>query len=696
LQFIHFPGAPWAPLAPLVALCLLLPSLALADEGMWLFNLFPKDQVAKQYGFQVTDDFLRHMQLAAVRFNSGGTGSFVSPDGLLFTNHHVAADCIQKLSDSKNDYLKNGFYARTPAEEKACPDLEVNVLKSIENVTTRVNQGISPDTPAADANQKKKAAMSLIEKECTASSGNRCDVVTLFSGGQYHLYQYKKYTDIRLVFAPDFGIAFFGGDPDNFTYPRYNLDVTFFRAYENGQAVRPERWFRWSKDGARDGELVFVPGNPGTTGRMMTVSQLEFARDHSYALTLRQLGGLIAALQSYMATGAEQARIGGDNLFGAQNSFKAFTGFMRGLQDEKLMSEKRDSEKKLRAGLAARDARRGDDFSRFLDELGTAYGKYRSFYRDYMLLETGAGRGSELFDIARHVLRYSEETRKPNDRRLREYAESGLPSLEQRLYSAAPIHASMEIAVLTEYLRFLQSELGATHPTVTAVLQGKSPAAAARAFVESSKLQDIALRKQLAADPAAARQSQDGMLRLALALDAPARQARQRFEDEVESIVLRAASQVALARYELSGGNEYPDATFTLRVAYGQVRGYKNDAGAAVPWATDFAGLYRKATGKEPYILPDHWKRAQSALRLDTPFNFVGTADTHGGNSGSATLNTKGEVVGILFDGNLEGLPSRFVYLEQQGRSVHVASQGIIEALRKVYKADRVLKELGY
>lgn len=667
-----------------------------ADEGMWLFDAFPKDEVQKKYGFKVTAEFLRHMQLSAVRFNSGGTGSFVSPDGLLFTNHHVAADCITKISDANHDYMKTGFSAADYAAEKGCPDLEINVLLHTGNVTAKVNEGIGPDMPAAEANQKKKAAMARIEKECTASTGNRCDVVTLFSGGQYHLYQYKKYTDIRLVFAPEFDIAFFGGDPDNFTYPRYDLDIAFFRAYENGKPARPSDWFKWSKEGVKDGELVFVPGNPGTTGRLQAVSQLEFFRDYSYALVLRQLGGMIEALEKYMEQGPEEARIAGDNLFGAQNSFKAYTGFMRGLKDESLISSKREDEKKLRAALSAKAPKRGEEFSAFLDELGTAYGKYRSFYKDYMLLESGAGRGSSLFGIARDVIRYAEETQKPNDQRLREFAEAKLPSVEQHMYSPAPIYPSMEIVVLAEYFRFLQKELGAEHAVVRAVLNGKTPEAAAKVFVESTYLQDIAQRKLLARDPEAVKKSEDGMIRLALTLDGPAREVRQRFEDTVESVVLRAASQIALARYDVYGSSEYPDATFTLRVAYGQVKGYANDEGRKIPWATDFAGLYKKETGKPPYVLPESWKKAKASLNHKTAFNFVGTADTHGGNSGSATLNTKGEVVGILFDGNLEGLPSRFTYLEKQGRSVHVASQGIIEALQRVYHASRLLTELGF
>jgi hypothetical protein len=666
-----------------------------ADEGMWLFNAFPKDAVQSKYGFTVTDEFLLHMQMAAVRFNSGGTGSFVSPDGLLFTNHHVAADCIQKLSDAKNDYMKNGFRARTRQEEKACPDLEVNVLVKIQDVTSQVTAGVTPETPPAQANQMKRAAMARVEKECTDVTGQRCDVVTLFAGGQYHLYQYKKYTDVRLVFAPEFAIAFFGGDPDNFTYPRYNLDITFFRAYENGQPARPEHWFRWSKDGAKDGQLIFVPGNPGSTGRLMTMSELEFARDESYPLTLRQLHGMESAVGNYMKRGAEEYRIGNDLLFGVQNSRKAFTGFMRGLKDEKLMGGKRKAEADLKASLAAKDPKRGEEFTRFLVELSDAYGKYRGFFKEYTLLESRAVRGSELFAIARHVLRYGVETAKPNGERLREYNESGLESLRQRMFSPAPLHPQLETVVVAEYLRFAQAELGSEHPVVKEMLQGRTPEAAAKDYVETSRLTDIEVRKQLANDPQAAAASQDGMLRLARILDAPARAIRKRTEDEVESVVNRASSQVAMARYEVFGSKEYPDATFTLRVTYGQVKGYRNDAGRPVPWATDFAGLYKKETGKDPYILPESWKKARKSLNLKTPFNFVTTADTHGGNSGSATLDSKGEVAGILFDGNLEGLPSRFAFLEEQGRSVHVASQAIIEALRKVYANEEVLKELG-
>ncbi|MBI5084241.1 MAG: S46 family peptidase [Acidobacteria bacterium] len=669
--------------------------LLAADEGMWLFSNFPARTVAQKYGFQVTGDFLDHLRTSAVRFNNGGTGSFVAADGLLFTNHHVGADCIQKLGSTKADYMKNGFIAKTMAEEQRCPDLEVNVLLKTEDVTSRVTSGIRAETPAAEANQMKKASMSAIEKDCAQATGNRCDVVSLYAGSQYHLYQYKKYTDIRLVMAPEFEIAFFGGDPENFTYPRYNLDITFFRAYEGGKPARVEHYFKWAKQGVKEGDLTFVPGNPGSTGRLMTVTQLEFAGRRTYPLVYRRLSAQIESLQKYMGLGEEQRRIAQENLFGAQNSYKAYSGFLRGLRDKELMEQKRQEERKLRDAIR-QDPAKAEKFGKLWDELATAYGSYENFYAQYFLLESGATRGSELFQVARDVVRYAEETRKPNQDRLREYAEAALPSLEQSMYSTAPIHNSMEIAVLEDYFNFAGRELGFSHPAVAAMLDGMRPDEAAKRYVETSKLADVSERKRLAHDPEAVKASKDGMIRLALLLDKHAREVRKKYEDQVEGVVTRAAGSIAQARFAVFGGDEYPDATFTLRLAYGAVRGYQDESGRPVPFATEIGGLYPKVTGKEPFALPASWLKAKSALTPTTHFNFVTTADTHGGNSGSATLNTRGEVVGILFDGNLESLPNRFVYSDKRSRSVHVSSEAILEALRKVYKADRLVKELGF
>lgn len=666
----------------------------IADEGMWLFDHLPKEQIQKKYGFVVTNEFLQHLERASVRFNNGGSGSFVSPRGLLFTNHHIGADCIQKLSTAEHDYMAGGFQAATDADEKACPDLEVNVLLKTEDVTAKVNTGISDKTPSADANRMRKAAIARIEKECTTSTGNRCDVVTLYSGGQYSLYQYKKYTDVRLVFAPEFAVAQFGGDPDNFMYPRYCLDFSLFRAYENGKPVSSPEYLAWSRTGVKDGELTFVSGNPGSTGRLQTIAQMQFSRDVSYPMILKMLKERIDTLLAFSAKSAENKRVAQDYLDGDQNGYKAYTGFEAGLKDPKLMDRKREEERRLRAAIDD-DPERKKKFGKVWDEVAGAYKEYATFFKSYYLLEAMGG-NSELFSVARQVVRYAEEKQKPDDRRLPRYQDAGLASMEQQMYSPAPLNNAVEELVLAQQLHVFQEELGQNDATVKAVLAGRTPEEAAHYYVSASKLQDVAERKRLANNLDAVKNSKDGMIQLALILDGPARKYLKEFEDKVEAVIASSAAKVAQARFSVYGANEYPDATFTPRLSYGPVRGYKDSAGKSVPYATTFAGLYQRATGKEPFALPQSWIKAKSSLDLRTPFDFVTTADTHGGNSGSPTVDTKGEIVGILFDGNLEGLPNRYVYTEEQARSVHVSSNAVVEALRKVYRADRVLKELGF
>lgn len=675
-----------------LALGSVLSICVLGDEGMWLFEHFPKGQVDKTYGFAVTDDFLRHLERASVRFDNGGSGSFISSHGLLFTNHHVGQDCIQKLSSAEHDYMANGFSAGTQDDEKACPDLEVNVLVSTTDVTSKVQAGIKPDAPSSDANRTRKASIARIEKECNKSTGNRCDVVTLYSGGEYSLYQYKKYTDVRLVFAPEFSIAQFGGDPDNFMYPRYCLDFSLFRAYENGKPVSSPEYLKWSHEGVQDGELTFVSGNPGSTGRLQTVAQMEFSRDVSYPLVLSMLKENIEKLLAFGAENAENKRIAQDYLDEFQNSYKAIAGFEDGLKDPKLMARKRDEERRLRAAIDDDPAKR-KKYGKLWDEIAAAYKDYAAIYKPNFLLGS-APNNFQLFALARNVVRFAEETPKPNEQRLTEFQDAGLPSLEQQMYSAAPLHDALEELVLANYFRILERELGADDPTVKAVLAGKTPEQAAQHYVSTSKLRDIAERKRLAHNLDAVKKSKDGMIQLALILDPPARKYRKEFEDKVEAVITSSASKIAQARFAVYGANEYPDATFTLRLTFGPVKGYTDAAGKQIPYATTFAGLYEHATGEDPFKLPPTWIKAKASLDLDTPFDFVTTADTHGGNSGSPTVNTKGELIGILFDGNMESMPNRYVYTEEQARSVHVASNAIIEALRKVYHADRVLKEI--
>jgi hypothetical protein len=672
------------------SMALLAGLAAWADEGMWPVNQFPKDAVNKRYGVQITDPLLEHIQLSSVRFNNGGSGSFISPQGLMFTNHHVGRDCIQKVSTADHDYVASGFSAASLGDEKKCPDLEVNVLLKIEEVTAKVKDGEKPGDDTAKVNQARKAAMARIEKECAAATGNRCDVVSLYSGGRYDLYQYKKYTDVRLVFAPEESIAQFGGDPDNFTFPRYCLDFSMFRAYENDRPVESKHYLRWSHAGVKDGELTLVSGNPGTTGRMLTMAQLEYGRDVSYPLMYARLASMIKALDTYSAQNPENKRVAGEDMLSAQNSYKAYTGFLKGLRDPQLMARKRDEEETLRAAVKL-DPEKLKKFGKVWDEVAASYQQFRPSSKEYALTTPMF---SELFGIARHVLRLPEEMQKPSDKRLREYRDSAMPSLEQELYSSAPITESFEIAELAENFRFMQRELGPDHDLVKKVLNGKTPEAAAERYVKSSKLKDVAERKRLAGNLETVRKSEDGMIRLARILEPRNRELRKRYEDTIEATVATSASQIAQAKFATQGANTYPDATFTFRIEYGPVKGYVLD-GKKVPYATTFAGLYERATGVEPFKLPPSWLNAKSKLNLATPFNFVTTVDSHGGNSGSPTINSKGELTGILFDGNIESLPNRFVYTDQVSRSVHVASQGIVEAMRKVYHADRLIKEIG-
>jgi hypothetical protein len=666
--------------------------LLAADEGMWLFDHFPKDQIHKAYEFTVSDDFLRHLERASVRFNNGGSGSIMSPHGLLLTNHHVGEDCIQKLSAADHDYMAKGFSAAAEAEEKTCPDLEVDALLRTSDVTAQVSEGIRDLTDAAEASRMRKASIARVEKACSISTGNRCDVVRLYSGGEYSLYEYKKYTDVRLVFAPEFSIAQFGGDADNFTYPRYCLDFSFFRVYENGKPASTPDYLVWSDEGVKDGELTFVSGNPGSTGRLQTIAQMEFSRDVSYPMLLRLYKERIDRLLAFSARNAENKRVAHDYLDDDQNEYKSLSGFEDGLKDRKLMDRKREEERRLRAAIDA-DPQKKEKLGKLWNQIAAAYKEYAAFFKPYYLLE-GAPDDSQLFSIARSVVRYAEESAKPNDQRLREYQDAGKASLEQKMYSAAPLNNALEELVLAEELRFLQKELGADDPSVQAILGGQSPEHAAHHYVSNTKIQDVEERKRLAHNLDAVKNSKDGMIQLALLFDGPARKYRKEFEDKVEAVITSSSARIAQARFSVYGANEYPDATFTPRLSYGPVKGYTSVTGQMVPYDTTFAGLYKHATGKEPFRLPARWIKAKSALDLNTPFDFVTTADTHGGNSGSPTVNEKGELIGILFDGNWEGLENQYLYTDEQARSVHVASKAILEALRKVYKADRLLREL--
>lgn len=668
--------------------------LGFADNGIWLLNEFPRAAVKAKYGFDASDVFLKNLQLGSVRFNNGGSGSFVSGDGMVFTNHHVGADCIQKLSSKDHDYLKDGFIASSRSEERKCPDLELNVLLKIENVTERIKASVPAQAAPAEAAASRRAEMSAIEKSCADRTSHRCDVVTLFSGGQYHLYEYQKYTDIRLVFAPEKDIAFFGGDADNFTFPRWNLDVCFFRAYENDKPLKPLHFFPWSREGVKKGELTFVSGNPGSTGRLLTFAELELQRDVIVKLNLARHRGIIDALKEYSKKGPEENRVALEEIFGSENSYKAFSGFMNGLADPSFMARKKTEEQAF-AGAIAKDPDKQKQFGSVWNQLTEIAQAYKPIYPRLLVLENAPAQYGSILPIARQVFRYAIERQKPNGERLREYSEAGLASLEESIFSSAPLSPSLEEAILAEYLRFAIKTLGADNQALREVLSGRSPEQTAAQAIASTKLFSVEERKRMAASSHLVQTSDDGLLRLVRLLEPEALKVRKEYQDRIQARQAVETARLAQAQYAL-GGEVYPDATFTLRISFGPAIGYRTQQGKSVNWATDFGGMYRHATGKDPFALPQRWIARKNQLRLSVPFNFVTTADTHGGNSGSPTVNIKGEIIGILFDGNIEGLPNRYIYTEKQARSVHVASQGIIEALRKIYSAEALLKELGF
>ena len=682
-------------LSILLAIVFLASSLATADEGMWLYNAPPKEKIKAKYGFELTQQWLDHVRLSSVRFNNGGSGSFVSADGLTFTNHHVGAACVQQLSTEGHDYIKTGFYAKTQADEAKCPALELNQLVGIEDVTDKVNTGVKSGMSAADAGQAQRAAMSQVEKDCSTSTGLRCDVVTFYSGQVYNLYKYKKYTDVRLVFAPEFDIAFFGGDPDNFTYPRYDLDITFFRVYENDKPAHLDNYLKWSATGVKDGDLIFVSGHPGSTGRMLTMAQLDFLRDVQYPAALKLFARRIALLQDFSKQSEENARIAKEDIFGLQNSQKAITGYESGLVDKAIMDKKAADESALRASFKAdpKNAGASDPW----EEIAQAIKVQQAIYPNLTYLERLRGFSGRLAQIARVLVRAAEEKPKPNQDRMREFRDSALPSLEQQLFSTAPIYKNLDSVLLADSLAEMQDALGKENPDVQKVLQGKPPADAAKDFISNTKLEDVAVRKQLyEGGKAAIDASTDPLIVAMRAIDPDARAARKEFDDKVDSVVRRDGTLIAKARFAQSGFAQPPDATFTLRLSYGAVKGYEEN-GKAIPFDTNIGGAYQHAAehgDKPPYNLPESWMKSKPKLDLKTPLNFVSTADIIGGNSGSPTVNKKGEVVGIIFDGNIESLPWNFAYSDAQGRAVSVDSRGIQEALRKIYGAGALADEL--
>ncbi len=666
-----------------------------AEEGMYLPDQLPVQILQTRYQFSPTSHWRRLIRRASVRFPNG-SGSFVSSNGLVLTNHHIGIGCTEKLSSQENNIAADGFLARSPAREKPCPDLELNVLQTIDDVTETIQAAVTSRMGRVEAEKARRGAINTLESEKSKQTGLKCEVVTLWHGARYHLYCYDRYTDVRLVFSPELGVARFGGDPDNFEFPRYVFDVAFFRVYEKGKPVKPSAHLRWRLGPVRDQELVFVTGHPGRTQRLDTLETLQFLRDTAYPQQLNVLRRFEVALQQFGAEGREAARIADESLFRVQNSRKALTGFLRKLQDPAFLREKEKAEKELR-GRLAKDPKLHARYGSAWDDIASAELERALNYPEWRMLERRSGFYSRLFRMARLLVRVATEREKPNAERLRGYADKSLPRIEQLLLSPAPVYAALETAKLGESLSLLVETLGADDDLVRRVLAGKDPRTQAQELIRATRLQDVAFRQQLfEGGLEAVRASRDPLIELARVVDPAARALRKIFSEAAE-LKRQGYAKLFAAIRELEGTTGYPDATFTLRVSFGTVKGYQQ-AGVEIPFATHVAGLYRRAEEHEnldPWKLPERWRARKDKLDPETLFNFVTTHDVTGGNSGSPVISRQGEIVGIIFDSNIQGLGNEFAYSDQQARAVSVSAQAVMQALRKVYDAEALADELA-
>jgi hypothetical protein len=668
------------------AMLLCITLSASADEGMWTIDNFPSARVAEKYGIDIDAAWLRHAQLATTRLESGCTGSFASPDGLMLTNNHCVWACIRNLSTDERNLSDDGFLAGSRGEELRCPGEQASVLVALEDVTAKVTRAIA-GLDEDKVNDARKAELTRLESACEEASGKtlRCSAVSLYNGGQYVMHQYKRYDDVRLVFAPELDIGAFGGDPDNFQFPRWSLDMSFLRAYENGEPAATPHYFAWRRGGPAAGEPVLITGHPGGTARSLTVSQLRFQRNIQWPHFLLRSAELRGRLLEWQKTGPEAARIVQQRILNLENGIKVRFQQLRALQNDEMMAIKAADERALRE-------RAGDETAWEL--IDGAMAAFANMYDEYVFIESGAAFQGDLFAYARTLVRGTAERELPNDKRMREYTDAALPQVEQRLLAARPVSKDYDELMLAFSLAKMREWLGPDSPHVHMVLGKASPEALAAQLVEGTKLADPAYRKALWEGGAAAvKASVDPMIRLALAIDADARAIRKRYEDEVEAPRIRAESMIADLRFELYGTDTYPDATFTLRVTYGAVEGW-DEKGVAVDPITRTRRLFERATGERPFRLPASWVAAKDKLDPDTPFNFAATTDITGGNSGSPILAADGALVGLAFDGNIHSIAGEYWFDPSTNRSVGVNTAIMLEALEKVYGAGGLLEEL--
>ena len=664
-----------------------------ADEGLWTYDAFPAARVQAAYGVTTDQAWLDHLRGASVRLTNGCSAAVVSREGLTATNHHCVVECIQALSSRERDYVRDGFMTAGRAEERRCPGMQAEILTGIIDITDQVRAATAGKT-GQDFVRARDGAMAGAERlACAGDPHLRCQTISFFRGGQYKVYRYRKYEDVRLVFAPEYAAAFFGGDPDNFNFPRFNLDVALLRLYTEGRPAETPVFLRWNPAPPVENQPTFVSGNPGATERQLTVAQLETMRDLTLPVTQIQRSELRGRLLQFAGSGDENRRISIDSLFGLENAFKATFGRQLALVDPAVMARRREEETELRRRVAADpqlSASIGDPWS----DIAAIQARYRDQYLAYRQLELAAGSASQLFDYARQIVRGARELPRPSEERLPEFADSRLPLLQRNLLEARPVDAPLERIFLETWLSKTREYLTADSPATQVVLGADSPETLAARLVEGTRLADPAYRRELweGGFPAVIA-SQDPMIQFVLRIDPAARQARRAWEEQVSGPTERAAERIARARFAVFGDSVYPDATFSLRLSYGRVAGW-TFRGVTVGPTTTFAGLFQRSTGADPYRVPPTWLAARDRLNPDTVLNFVTTNDIVGGNSGSPVVNAQGEIIGLAFDGNIHSLGGDYFYDGEVNRTVVVSTAAITEALERVYGRTALLNEL--
>lgn len=659
---------------------------------MWTFDAPPLEYWKTTYGFTPDQQWLDNVRLSSVRL-PGCSSSIVSANGLVMTNHHCARSCIASSSPPDTNYNTMGFAARSMTEEKKCTGLYVDQLQSIRDVTDRIRKAVTATTPAAQVEQRQ-AEIGAIEREC-AQTGLICQVVTFYQGGMYSLYAYKRYGDVRYVMSPEGGIAFYGGDPDNFTYPRYDLDVTFLRIYENNQPLKATNWLRWSRTGATDGELAFVIGNPGSTGRMLTLAQMEFLRDVDYPYRLEQYERLLHLYRAVSARSPQLARQVENTIFSLENSKKAVTGYRAGLLDSAIMAKKRSFENDFKARVDA-DPNLKRQYGNAWAEIERAQRELAGMYRRMQLQSFGGG--SVLLNLAGGIIRVPAQSLLADSARLTQYRGQGVERIRQQVLGNIPIDTAFERMALAATIAAWKEALPTNDDVVKAALgygNGDPEAAATRILTETTLRDPAARRALLEGGAAAVAQSKDPLVVIARQIEPVNRRMATRAA-QLEAVISANAEKLGQAIFAAYGRSLPPDATFTLRISDGVVKGFPYN-GTVAPYKTTFYGLYERHAafeGKPPFDLPRRWIDRKDRLDLSTPFNFVSTNDIIGGNSGSPVINRNAEVIGLIFDGNIESLPNRFIFTDEVARSVSVHSRGIVEALRKMYDASWLADEL--